>query len=58
MPLREAARRLGWGWKTIARAQRDGLRTIPYGKMKYVIGRDVFDFLDGIGNRGREPQNG
>ena len=46
MPLREAARRLGFGHKTTAKAQRDGLRTLEYGRMKYVRGRDVIAWFD------------
>jgi hypothetical protein len=46
MPLREAARRLGFGAKTTAKAQRDGLRTLEFGRMKYVRGRDVVAWFD------------
>jgi len=46
MPLREAARRLGFGAKTVAKAQRDGLRTIEYGRMKYLLGRDMLAFFE------------
>ena len=45
LPLREAARRLGFGQKTIRQAQRAGLRTVEFGRMKYVIGQDVLDFF-------------
>ena len=45
LPLREAARRLGWEQKTIRRAQREGLRTIMFGRFKYVRGSDVLDFF-------------
>ncbi len=46
MPLREAARRLGWEQKTIRRAQREGLKTIVFGRFKYVRGSDVHAFFD------------
>lgn len=46
MPLREAARRLGFGQKTIRAAQRSGLHTIQFGKMKYVVGSDVIAFFE------------
>ena len=46
LPLREAARRLGWEQKTIRRAQREGLRTIVFGRFKYVRGSDVHAFFD------------
>ena len=45
LPLREAARRLGWEQKTIRRAQREGLRAITFGRFKYVRGVDVLDFF-------------
>jgi len=45
LPLREAARRLGWARKTVAHAQRDGLRTVAFGRMKYVLGEDVIAFF-------------
>ena len=45
LPLREVARRLGWGQRTIRSAQRDGLETVPYGKMKYCLGADVLAFF-------------
>lgn len=51
LPLRELARRLGWGQRTIRAAQRDGLITLQYGKMKYVRGVDVaacFEKLAGV----------
>ena len=46
MPLRVAGRRLGWEQKTIRHAQREGLRTIAFGRFKYVFGRDVLRFFD------------
>ena len=46
LPLRECGRRLGWEQKTIRRAQREGLRTIAFGRFKYVFGRDVLRFFD------------
>ena len=46
LPLREAARRLGWEQKAIRRAQREGLRTVGFGRFKYVFGRDVLGFFD------------
>ena len=45
LPLALLRQRLGWGSRTMAQAQRDGLRTIPYGKRKYVLGRDLIHFL-------------
>jgi hypothetical protein len=48
MPLREAGRRLGIGSRGLAEAQRQGLRTVQYGRMKYVFGDDLFRFFDEI----------
>lgn len=45
LPLSIVATRLGWGQRTIRRAQRDGLITIPYARMKYCLGADVLDFF-------------
>ncbi len=45
LPLREAARRLGWGQKTIRAAQRAGLRTIAMGRLKYIVGSDLLKFF-------------
>ena len=46
LPLREAARRLGWERKTIAHAQRAGLVTVQFGRFKYVTGRSVVEFME------------
>ena len=51
LPLREAGRRLGWEQKTIRRAQREGLRTVAFGRFKYVFGRDVLGFFDKLAGR-------
>ena len=54
LPLREAARRLGWEQKTIRRAQREGLRTVGFGRFKYVLGRDVLGFFDKLAGQQTE----
>jgi hypothetical protein len=46
LPLREAARRLGWCQKSIAHAKREGLTVIRFAKFAYVRGRDVLAFFD------------
>lgn len=56
LPLREAGRRLGWGNKTIAQAQRDGLKAVQYGKIKYTTGRAVLEFIERLMN-GRPDDN-
>ena len=52
LPLREVSRRLGWASKTQRAAQRMGLRTISFGRMKYVRGRDVALFFDKLAAEG------
>lgn len=53
-PITEAARRLGWGRKTMARAQRDGLSTVQYGRQKYVTGAAVLEFFRRLETRPEE----
>lgn len=55
MPLREAARRLGWCDKSRRNALRDGLNVIEYGRYQYVRGRDIHDFFDRLGSRLQDP---
>ena len=62
LPLREAARRLGWERKTIAHAKRAGLRSVRFGRFDYVRGVDVLDFFaklaDQQAGRGNGGQGG
>jgi hypothetical protein len=44
--------RLGWGSRAVAEAQRRGLRVLVYAKRKYILGRDVIDFLERHGQQG------
>ena len=46
LPLREAARRMGWANKMIADVQRMGLQTVTIGRMKYVTGNSVYRFVE------------
>jgi hypothetical protein len=46
--LAELGRRLGMGRKTLARAQKDGLQTVAFGRMKYVRGQAVLDFFQDL----------
>jgi len=59
-PLAEAARRLGWGRKTLWRAQKGGLRTVVFGRAKYVRGKAILDFFERLeadaDGRGRGEQ--
>jgi hypothetical protein len=45
LPLREAARRLGFAQDALRKAQSHGLRTVRFGKLRYVRGADVLDFF-------------
>jgi hypothetical protein len=46
LPLREAARRMGWADKMIADVQRMGLQTVTIGRMKYTTGTAVYQFVE------------
>lgn len=41
MPLREFGRRLGLARRALADAQRKGLRTVLFGRCKFVLGQDA-----------------
>lgn len=46
MTLREAARRLGIGAAGMRQAQRAGLKCVPFGRQKFVLGADVLKFFE------------
>jgi hypothetical protein len=46
LPLREAARRMGWADKVISDVQKAGLQTVVIGRMKYVTGNSVYRFVE------------
>ena len=46
LPLREAARRMGWANKMISDVQRMGLRTVVIGRMKYTTGAAVYELVE------------
>ena len=46
MPLREFGRRLGLASRSLQDAQRRGLRTVLFGRTKYILGRDAIHFFD------------
>jgi hypothetical protein len=48
LPVREAARRLGWGAKTTRAAQSAGLRTVLWGRMRYTTGVWLRQFFEGL----------
>ena len=45
LSLREAGRRLGLASRALCDCQRQGLRTILCGRVKYVLGSDVLAFF-------------
>jgi hypothetical protein len=48
LTLREFGRRLGLGNKALCDCQRQGLRTILCGRVKFVLGKDALAWFDGI----------
>lgn len=45
MPMREFGRRLDLADKCLSDAQKAGLRTIRFGRCKFVLGSDALDFF-------------
>ena len=45
LSMAEFGRRLGFAHKALADAQRGGLRTILFGRCKFVLGSDALDFF-------------
>lgn len=37
---------LGWEHRTFRHAVKEGLRIIPFGKQRFILGRDVLSFFD------------
>ena len=60
MPMREFGRRLDLHNKALSDAQRAGLRTVLFGRCKFVLGADAIDFFhklaDAQAASGREGQ--
>jgi hypothetical protein len=53
VPLREFGRRLGLGKRALCDCQRDGLRTVLVGRMKFVLGSDAVAWFGRLAeNRG------
>ena len=46
LPLREAARRMGWASRMVADVQRMGLKTVVIGRMKYTTGAAVYQLVE------------
>lgn len=45
LTLAELKRRLSWGDRSVAAAQRAGLRAVGFGRQKFVLGADVIAWL-------------
>ena len=58
LPLREAARRMGWANKMISDVQRDGLPTVTIGRMKYTTGDAIYRFVEGLMQQAEQEQGG
>jgi hypothetical protein len=51
LPMREAARRMGWASRMSAEVQRMGLKTVTIGRLKYTTGLWVRDFVERMAER-------
>lgn len=58
VPLREVCRRLALGRRTAWDIQRDGLKTIQVGRMKYVRAEDLKAYFDALAERQQNPRKG
>ena len=60
LPLREAARRMGWGKRLSIDVQRMGLRTVTIGRLKYTTGKWVREFAERLAEQqaGDQAQRG
>lgn len=45
LPVREAARRMAWGARTVRHLKQLGLRTVRLGRLDYVTGAEVVRFV-------------
>ena len=51
--LAELKRRLGWQEHAVRQARLAGLRLIPFGREKYVLGDDLLDFFQRLADQAR-----
>ncbi len=58
MPVRIAARRLGWNVKSLAHAKREGLQTQRFGRFDYTTGRWVIEFFERLAEQGPSDEGG
>jgi len=52
---RELQRRFGWQEHSLRQARLAGLRTVQFGRERYVIGADVLDFFRKLAEKGDRP---
>ena len=55
LTLREFRRRLAWGDHAVRMARKAGLRLIPWGREKYVLGDDVLEFFKRLAEQQPNP---
>jgi hypothetical protein len=55
LPVREAARRLGWNRAAISVAQHNGLRTARCGRFSITTGSEIFRYVESMMRRGEDP---
>ncbi len=58
MPLREFGRRMGLASRALADAQRHGLRTVLFGRCKFVLGSDVLGWFNRLAAQQGRPVDG
>jgi hypothetical protein len=51
LPLREFGRRMGLASRALADAQRRGLRTVLFGRVKFVLGADAMAWFASLAER-------
>lgn len=51
MPWAEFGRRMNLAARALAAARRRGLRTILFGRNRYVLGRDALEWFDRLGDQ-------
>jgi hypothetical protein len=51
MPLKEFGRRMNLANRALADAQRAGLKTVLFGRVKFVLGSDAIDWFKQLGEQ-------
>jgi len=58
LTLREFGRRLNLAARALADAQRQGLPTVLFGRVKFVMGSDALEWFRGLAARGGDEAGG